>query len=456
MDVYNTISKKKEKFEPLKTGLVTMYCCGPTVYDFVHIGNFRTFIFYDIARRVLEYNGYKVKQVVNITDVDDKTIKGSRETNSTLKSYTETYTKYFLEDIKKLNIKPAELYPHATDNILEMAKIIKKLVKDGYAYAQEDGIYYSIKKFKDYGKLSGAVIDSEAIKIKKDEYSKENAADFALWKAWSPEDGDVFWEHGLIRGRPGWHIECSAMSMKYLGETIDIHSGAVDLIFPHHENEIAQSEAYTGKKFVRYWLHPEHLLVNGQKMSKSMNNFYTLRDLEGMGFDPLAFRMLVLDADYRSKLDFDLNKLKKYSETLKRATISFCAIPLLKENEENADTSEISRLLDGFSESIGNDFDTHSALVSFFGLVELANQRIREKSISVGYRDALEAAFERMDSVLGLLKRRDVPENIKSLIEKRETARKNNQWSEADALRIEIKNKGFEVVDLEGVGPVLI
>ena len=338
MRVYNTLNKKVENFKSLKEGLVTIYTCGPTVYNYVHIGNLRTFIFYDIVKRAFKLNDYKVKHVMNITDVDDKTIKGAMESRVSLKEYTELYTKYFMEDLEKLNIDMDTKFTKATDNIDEMQKIIAKLLKEGYAYEAEDGIYFKVSNFKDYGKLSGMHVDGNYSRIKNDEYDKENASDFALWKYWDENDGEVYWEGRLKKGRPGWHIECSAMSMKYLGKTIDIHCGAVDLVFPHHENEIAQSESYSKQKFVDYWVHGEHLLVNGQKMSKSLNNFYTLRDLEKQGFNPLSFRLMVIDSHYRNKLDFNFENLKKYEKMLAKIDLSIKALNKVEKYEEKEDS----------------------------------------------------------------------------------------------------------------------
>ncbi|MCL4362347.1 cysteine--tRNA ligase, partial [Candidatus Parvarchaeota archaeon] len=338
MKIYNTLSRNVENFKPLKEGLVTIYTCGPTVYNYVHIGNLRTFIFYDLVKRAFKLNNYKVKHVMNITDVDDKTIRKSMESHVSLKEYTELYTKYFMEDLQKLNIEMDTKFTNATDNIDEMQKIIVKLLKEGYAYEAEDGIYFNVSKFKDYGKLSGMKVNGSYSRIKNDEYDKENASDFALWKYWDENDGKVYWEGIWVKGRPGWHIECSAMSMKYLGKTIDVHCGAVDLIFPHHENEIAQSESYSKQKFVDYWLHGEHLLVNGQKMSKSLGNFYTLRDLEKQGFNPLSFRLMVIDSNYRNKLDFTFENLKKYEKMLAKIDLSVKAFNKTEKYDETEDS----------------------------------------------------------------------------------------------------------------------
>ncbi|MEK7481885.1 MAG: cysteine--tRNA ligase, partial [Patescibacteria group bacterium] len=313
---FNTLTRKKQIFKPLYDKRVGLYTCGPTVYDYAHLGNLRTYIFEDILRRTLKYNGYKIKQVMNITDVEDKIIGKMRQENKKLPEITEPYTKIFFGDLKKLNIEKAEVYPKATGHIKEMIVLIKKLMAKKIAYQGEDGsIYFNIAKFKNYGRLSQLKKRElkTGVRIFADEYNKEQAQDFVLWKA--KKIGELFWPSPFGEGRPGWHIECSAMSVKYLGKTLDIHAGAVDLIFPHHENEIAQSEAAFGKKFANFWLHAEHLLVNGQKMAKSLNNFYTLRDLENKNlprsdakhllrrFNPLAFRYLALTSHYRSKLN---------------------------------------------------------------------------------------------------------------------------------------------------------
>ena len=285
--LFNSLGKTKEVFRPKNGNVVTVYCCGPTVYDYAHIGNLRTFLFEDILTRYLEYKGYEIKFVMNITDVDDKTISSSRKYNTTLKDYTEKFTDEFFRDLKSLNIREASLYPRATEYIQDIENHIIKLQNEDYCYESEGSYYFSINKFAGYGRLSGLEINESRNKtrLNEDEYTKDNAQDFALWKSWNNDDGDVYWEGKLGKGRPGWHIECSVMSTKILGNEIDIHAGGVDLIFPHHENEIAQTEAVTKKQFVRYWIHAEHLIVEGKKMSKSEGNFFTLRDLLDKGYD---------------------------------------------------------------------------------------------------------------------------------------------------------------------------
>ncbi len=450
MQVYNTLSKKIEKFTPVNEDEVKLYCCGPTVYDFVHIGNIRTFIFYDIIRRTLLGSGFKVKQVINLTDVDDKTIKNSKIRGMGLKEFTDKYTEYFFEDIDKVNIKRAEVYPRATENIEEMKAIILGLLEKGYAYTADDGIYYSVSKFKDYGKLSGAKADGGLSRIKNDEYDKENATDFALWKNWTENDGDVYWDKELPKGRPGWHIECSAMSLRYLGETLDIHSGAVDLIFPHHENEIAQSEAYNGKKFVKYWVHPEHLLVNGKKMSKSLYNFFTLRDIEKQEFDPMSFRLMIIDTHYRSKLDFSFESLRKYEKTLEDIDI---ALKLLEKLEKigPADTETmdiIKNESNDFEDAIGKDFDTHSALLHFFKIIDLINAKAQKGKISLMEYDNLIETIDTMNGFIGVIKDYVVPKNLFKIAEERKSLRQSGDWKEADKKRNVIKDAGFKIIDL--------
>ncbi len=301
---YNTLSNRKEPFVPLYPGKVLIYTCGPTVYDYAHIGNFRSYIFEDLLRRYLKFKGYQVTQVMNITDVDDKIIRASKAAGQDIGEFTKKYISAFFEDLDALGIERAEFYPRATEHIPEMVELIKKLQQKGFTYTTDGSIYFKLSSFPSYGKLSK--IDLQGIKpgarMDLDEYEKEDVRDFVLWKG--KKEGEPYWKTELGPGRPGWHIECSAMSMHYLGESFDIHAGGVDLIFPHHENEIAQSEAATSRQFVRYWLHCRHLIVEGEKMSKSKGNYYTLRDLLGKGYQPLAVRYLLLSAHYRRQLNF--------------------------------------------------------------------------------------------------------------------------------------------------------
>lgn len=298
MQVYNSLSRSKEELRTIEPGHVKLYTCGPTVYNFAHIGNFRAYTFEDVLRRALLFNGFRVTQVMNLTDVDDKTIRGSLAAGVPLKSFTQPYIQAFFDDLKTLNIQPAEHYPAATDHIAEMIALVAKLFERGLAYTSEDGsVYFSVGKLQGYGKL--AHLDRENLRagarVAQDEYEKESYGDFALWKGWDASDGDVVWESPWGRGRPGWHLECSAMSMRYLGETFDLHTGGIDNLFPHHENEIAQAEGATGKPFVTYWMHCAHLRVNGEKMSKSLGNFFTLRDLVDKGWSGREIRTVLID-----------------------------------------------------------------------------------------------------------------------------------------------------------------
>jgi cysteinyl-tRNA synthetase len=323
MKLYNTLTRQKEEFSPINPKEVRMYTCGPTVYNSPHIGNYRAYIFADILKRTLLYRGYAVKHIMNITDVDDKTIRDSQKEKKSLQEFTEFYTAEFLREIASLHIIAPAKFTKATEYIEEMVQIIEKLLEKKFAYQSSDGsIYFDIQKFKNYGALShldrSGLKENASGRVKTDEYEKENAQDFALWKAYDEKDGDVFWETRIGKGRPGWHIECSAMSMKNLGEQIDIHTGGVDNIFPHHENEKAQSEALTGKQFVRYWMHNEWVLVDQKKMAKSENNFLTLENLKEKGIDPVVYRFWLLMANYRTRVNFVWEALQASETALKR------------------------------------------------------------------------------------------------------------------------------------------
>ncbi|MEM3459145.1 MAG: cysteine--tRNA ligase [Candidatus Bathyarchaeia archaeon] len=452
---FNTLTRKKEKFVPLEKGKVKMYTCGPTVYDYAHIGNFRAFIFEDLLRRWLEYRGFQVTQIMNITDVDDKTIKGSRKKQMPIKEYTEYYTKAFFEDIEALNIQKATLYPKATEHIPEMISLIKKLLEKGYAYKGEDGsIYYSISKFKDYGKLSKIKIEElkPGARVKVDEYEKEEARDFALWKAWDEEDGDVFWETELGKGRPGWHIECSAMSMKYLGETFDIHCGGVDNMFPHHENEIAQSEAATGKKFVNYWLHNEHLLVEGKRMAKRYGNYYTLRDLLAKGYNPTAIRYLLMSTHYRQQLNFTFEGLEAAKNAVDRLT-SFTHRLLDADGKESGEkiTQLMAQVQKNFEEAMDDDLNISVALAALFDFVREVNKLMDNNLLSKKEAEEVYNLMLRFDKVLGVIgeakKEEKLPEEAEELIRKREEARKAKDWKTADKIRDQLKAMGVIIED---------
>jgi len=443
---YNTLTREKEIFTPINSPKVGFYSCGPTVYNYPHIGNYRAYIFADILKRVLLYSGYEVKHIMNLTDIDDKTIRDSQKEGKTLKEFTEFYTEEFLKDIKALNILAPTKFAKASDYIAEMVKIIKKLLEKGLAYKSEDGsVYFDIKKFKNYGKLSHLILDNQrenaSGRIKTDEYEKENVSDFALWKAWDEKDGNVFWKTELDKGRPGWHIECSAMSMKNLGEQIDLHTGGVDNIFPHHENEIAQSEGATGKQFVKYWMHNEWVLVDNKKMAKSFQNFYTLRDIIKRGINPLAYRFWLLMANYRTRVNFVWEALEGAETALKRLYGLY--LELLVPSE--AGGSEIGHVhkeyQHKFKEYIEDDLDTPRALSLLWDVFKDENiSNVDKKATILDFDKVFGLGFEK-------LKEEKIPEEIEKLGEKREQERKNQKWERADEIRKEIENSGYYIDD---------
>ncbi len=432
LKLYNTLTRKKETFKPIKKGEVKLYSCGPTVYNYAHIGNLRTYIFNDLLVRSLKFLGYKTTQVMNLTDVDDKTIKGSKKEGITLKELTEKYAKIFFDDLRELNVTKPDLVIKATHSIKEMVKLIQDLIKKGYAYKTEDGIYFSISKSKDYGKLAQLDrIKSKKARVKNDEYDKENAQDFALWKFWTPEDENVFWETEIGKGRPGWHIECSAMSMKEFGPSLDIHTGAIDLIFPHHTNEIAQSEAATGKKFVNYWLHGGFLTMSEGKMSKSLGNVIYLRNLIEQGFKPLEYRYLCLSTHYRMPLSFN-------EESLVSAKNSYQRLKNLA-SELKDDKKKNEKYLEEFTKALEDDLNTPNALSVLWVM-------LRDEKAEGKYQ-----TLKEMDRVLGLdIFKKDkieIPKKVEELAQQRETARKNKEWKKADELREKIKQLGFILED---------
>jgi cysteinyl-tRNA synthetase len=438
---------------------VGLYTCGPTVYNTPHIGNWRSFLWEDVLRRYLEYKGFKVTHVMNLTDVDDKTIKGSREKGVSLDEFTLPFKKAFFEELKELNAEPATYFPEATKHIPAMVSLVQKLLKNGFAYKAEDNcIYFEIKKFKGYGKLSRFKLKKlkAGARVSQDEYEKQAVSDFALWKAWTPEDGNIFWETPLGKGRPGWHIECSAMSMQYLGESFDIHTGGIDNLFPHHENEIAQSEAATGKPFVKYWLHAKHLLVNGQKMSKSLGNFFRLSDLKQ--FEPKTIRFALILGHYRKPLDFRLDETQKLDK--KRKQLNETIQRLLENRKEQAANPKNKKLTDAFlkrfEESMDFDLNTPKAFAALFDFSKKTNQLL-DNGIGKNDADLLLAAFKKADSVFGILnfepkKAEKLPTDLMRLIQQREELRKQKNWTGADEIRNRLAEKGIELLDTpEGV-----
>ena len=441
--LYNTLSGQKEEFKPLVTGKVGIYNCGPTVYDTAHIGNLRSMVMYDIVRRVFEYNNYQVTQVMNITDVDDKTIRRSKEKSQTLQELTDHYTTLFLADLHSLNILTPHKLLSARDSIEDMITMVSILLENDIAYQSKDGIYFSIGKFKDYGKLAKLKLTDEVReRIANDEYEKENPRDFALWKFWTEEDGDVAWEAPFGKGRPGWHIECSAMSTKALGPTIDIHTGGTDLIFPHHTNEIAQSEAATGKHFVNYWIHGAFMNVNDSKMSKSKNNFLKLADIEEAGISPIAYRYWLLTSHYRSQVNFTEEAVKGAQNAFIRLVEAF--VRLNETTHEHIHASATPRDYKGeFLSKINDDFNMPEA-------VALTWELIKDHTVEAKEKVTLMLDFDRvlglgLQGVINTIE--EIPAEITLLAETREEARKAKEFDKADALRKEIESRGFEIKD---------
>lgn len=467
LKIKNSFGNKIEEFKPIKGNFVGMYTCGPTVYNYAHIGNFRAYVWEDLLKRYLKFLGYQVKHVMNLTDVDDKTIKGAIENKVSLYEYTKKYKDSFFEDIKTLNIIPADIYPSATENISEIIKLIEILLRKKIAYKGDDNsIYFSIKKFPDYGKLANINLEKlkEGIRIKNDEYEKKGAGDFALWKYWNDEDGPIYWESKLGKGRPGWHIECSAMSIKYLGESFDIHCGGIDNKFPHHENEIAQSQGVTNKRFVKYWLHCEHLLVDGKKMSKSLGNFYTLRDLLNMNLEPKAIRYTLLNSYYRRQLNFTIESVKDSKRTLQtlQRTIQKLREIIEKENEiKNTGKKEIEKqniikniiddALEEFKEKMNNDLNVPLAMSVIFNFNKKINKLIDDDAINKKDSKEIIEFFKKIDSVLGVIewngKFFELNDEQKKLLEEREIARKEKNFKKSDEIREQLQKQGITLID---------
>ena len=459
LKLFNTLSRSVQDFTPLDPAgnTVGMYCCGPTVYDFAHIGNWRTFVFADLARRYLEFKGYAVTHVMNITDVEDKIIRRVRETKTSLKDFTGKYEAEFIADLKTLNCRMPHQTPHATDFMGDIIALIEKLIQRGIAYKAADGsVYFSIDKYRGcgctYGQLLKLNFDEMRVgeRVKSDDYAKESVADFALWKARVPDDGDVFWPSPWGEGRPGWHIECSAMSMKLLGSSFDLHLGGEDLVFPHHEDEIAQSEGAgvqsPGQRFVKYWLHGAHLLVEGKKMSKTLGNFFTLRDLAGKGFTGREIRYLLLTAHYRETFNFTLGGLESARTSLSR--IDEC-LGKLREIAGTTTAPADEKLVQQFTEALDEDLNISGAWGVVFEWVRDTNRRIAENSLKPADAAAALAAFEKIDSVLGIGAKAEseAPAEITALAEARTAAKKAKDFKRADAIREELKAKGWAIED---------
>lgn len=466
LKLQNTESRQKELLKPRVPHHVTLYTCGPTVYNFAHIGNFRTYVFEDLLRRTIKFFGFKITHVMNLTDVDDKTIRGAIQAGTTLDEYTSIYKKAFFEDIKTLNIEPAEHYPAATDYIPEMIRIVQTLLDKGTAYYGKDGsVYFSIKEFARYGCLSHLKLDElksgASERVAADEYDKDHVADFVLWKKYDEErDGGIYWESPFGRGRPGWHIECSAMAMKILGETIDIHVGGVDNMFPHHENEIAQSEACTGHQFVNLWLHSEHLIVDNKKMSKSLGNFFTLRDLLQKGFSGIQVRYLLLQTHYRTQLNFTFEGLESAKSSLDRVNTFIRRLNEIQSTGQGIDIETIlEKYLRQFAEALSDDLNISVALAAVFDLLREVNSLADNRQIHKKEAEKVLHLLKQFNQVLGIFSfenvQKPIPREIVEAAQGRDQARKMKDWALADQLREYITNNGYTVEDTPH-GPRLI
>ncbi len=456
MKIYNTLNRKKEDFVPIDENELKVYVCGPTVYNYFHIGNARPFVIFDTLRKYLEYRGYNVKYVQNFTDVDDKIINRAREEGKTPSEINEKYIKEYFKDAEALNIKPATIHPRVTENMNEIIKFIQSLIDKGYAYTVNGDVFYNTKAFEDYGKLSkqntqelesGARIDIDA--------RKKNPMDFALWKSQKQED-EIAWDTPWGRGRPGWHIECSVMSTKYLGETIDIHAGGQDLIFPHHENEIAQSEALTGKRFANYWMHNEFININNEKMSKSKGNFFMVRDIL-KEYDPEAVRFFLISGHYRSPINFSRELMDQAKNSLARLSNAKHNMKHLLNNakdnellpEEVTKAEDIYKHKDKFIEAMEDDLNTADAISAVFELVRDVNGYLTENSSKTLIKKCYDL-FEELVGVLGLLQKDakdDVDDEVLNLVEERQQARKEKNFARADEIRDELRSKGIILED---------
>jgi cysteinyl-tRNA synthetase len=463
--LHNTLTGRNDPFTTLHPGEVRMYTCGPTVYDYAHIGNYRTFVFQDILRRFLRSRGFRVIQVMNLTDVDDRIIQNAAAAGVGIREYTEKYIQAFLEDMRALNLEQPEHLVRATDHIDDMVRLIQRLTEKGFTYASEGSIYFRISKFPGYGKLSK--IDLSGIqpgaRVDVDRYEKADARDFALWKA--PKPAEYFWETPIGPGRPGWHIECSAMSMKYLGDTLDIHTGGVDLVFPHHENEIAQSEAATGKPFVRFWLHAEHLIVEGEKMSKSLGNFYTLRDLFTKGHKPSTIRFLLASVPYRRQLNFTMDGLTQAASSVERLRnfVTRLRTEKFPPGRNEAIAMRVRAAEEGFAKGLEDDLNTAVALAAVFDLVRDVNTAIDRGEFGRDDAPAVLAAMNKFDGIFAVLTDDDAEKlramgfetrqaelsdaDVEALVAERQAARQRHDYKYADKLRQQLAERGIILED---------
>ena len=450
---FNTLSRKKEEFVPLDPPKVGLYTCGPTVYNFAHIGNFRAYAAQDILKRHLKYRGYDVTHVMNLTDVEDKIIRTCRETGESRAELTGRYIQAFHEDLTALGIEPADVFPAATDHIDEIVDLVLRLREKGHTYEHKGSTYFRLSSCPNYGQLSHFDVDQlqtgASGRVDADEYGTEDARDFVLWKAYEEEDGDVYWETELGKGRPGWHVECSAMSMKYLGDTFDIHGGGEDLVFPHHENEIAQSSCATGKPFVKYWLHNAYLIVEGKKMSKSLGNFFTLRDLLDKGHDPLAIRWVLVATHYRMPNNFSFDALEAANQSLRRIRDFRLRLQDVH-GDGSAAESEINTCEEAFGTALDDDLNVSAALASVFDFIRDVNKLVDDGTLSEeGARNA-EALLDRLDAVVGLFggpAGDEAPQAVLDLVNERQQARRDKDFARADAIRDQLAEDGWVIED---------
>jgi cysteinyl-tRNA synthetase len=451
MRLYNTLTRRVEPFEPLEPGTVRMYTCGPTVYDVAHIGNFRTFLAEDLLKRVLLWSGLRVHHVKNLTDIDDRTIARSQRESVSLRELTEKYAALFFEDMQTLNCLPADEYPRATDHIAEMLALVDQMEKNGHTYVSQGSVYFRVSSLPEYGALCTVDLSGnlDGARVDSDHYDKESAKDFVLWKGW--KEGEPGWDSPWGKGRPGWHLECSAMSAKYLGEVFDLHTGGVDLVFPHHENEIAQSRGATGKSPALHWMHMEHLLVNGEKMSKSLGNFYTLRDLLEKGADPMVLRYLLLSVSYRKQFNFTFEALDAAKAGLGRIR-DFAR--RLGEAEPNASaTNELEtapgKQREAFKAALEDDLNTAVALSALFEALRTSNAAMDAGAFSPGAKVEMAGFLEDFEAVFGIPLRVDqsLEAEVEALIAKRQEARKTRDFKEADRIRDDLKARGILLED---------
>lgn len=450
--LYNTMTRRLEVFEPAEEDHVRLYTCGPTVYDYAHIGNLRTFLFEDILRRTLKFFGFDVTQVMNLTDIDDKTIREAHAAGLELRDYTDRYIKSFFEDLDTLRVERAEHYPRATDYVPEMVQLVQRLEAAGHAYRSEGSIYYRISTFPGYGKLSGVKPEKNLVgaRVDSEEYEKDDARDFVLWKG--PREGEPSWDSEIGPGRPGWHLECSAMSIALLGETFDIHTGGVDNVFPHHENEIAQSEGATDKPFARFWLHAEHLVVEGEKMAKSKGNFFTLGSLLEKGFDPVVLRYLLISVPYRQKLNFTMDGLHAAEQAVERIANTLRRLDHTPPSEEGRglDIAVVEDFSAALGEALGDDLNTARALGALHTLLRQVNTALDGDGISPEIRTAMHAALRKADSVLAIIPEADQgggDDDIQGLVDERSAARSAKDFARSDEIRDQLAEMGISIED---------